>query len=205
MIHNQNIITYGRKHPQTPTDLPQIKHFLQTLKTELINLTIIQHSKKKNGYQEANYRPKNQTLFVDETILETIKNYKIDLIKEQKTTSNTEPLLSPVTVLKTPKNTLKTHFFIFQINYKDEVKNNLKELIGKINIHQLETLQLYPLDPQKRDKFNHPFKTNYQARLNILYYCQEDLTHLKYFLTKDKQGFRVKKLHPMYKYISKNK
>ncbi|MDW3617989.1 MAG: hypothetical protein QFY14_02755 [Candidatus Phytoplasma pruni] len=66
----------------SPTDLEQIKLFLQTLKQDLIKPTIITHSKKKNTYQEANYRPKNQTLFVDPQILEEIKQTKITLIND---------------------------------------------------------------------------------------------------------------------------
>nr|WP_268849605.1 toprim domain-containing protein [Candidatus Phytoplasma rubi] len=52
------------------------------------NLTIIAHSKKKNTYQKANYRPKNQTLFVDSQILEEIKQTKINLINDNFSSSN---------------------------------------------------------------------------------------------------------------------
>ncbi|WP_304514250.1 hypothetical protein [Candidatus Phytoplasma bonamiae] len=70
-------------------------------------------------------------------------------------------------------------------------------------VHNLKTLQLYPLDPNKRDKYNNPINTNYKKSLNIIYYQQEDLKFIKCFLTKAKQGYRVKKLHPKYKYIPK--
>ncbi len=46
-------------------------------------------------------------------------------------------------------------------------------------------------------------KTNYKKGLNIIYYRKEDLKYIQFFLTKDKQGYRVKKLHPMYKYLIK--
>ncbi|GAK73671.1 hypothetical protein OYV_01500, partial ['Chrysanthemum coronarium' phytoplasma] len=39
--------------------------------------------------------------------------------------------------------------------------------------------------------------------LNIIYYLKEDLKYIQSFLIKDKQGYRVKKLHPMYKYLIK--
>jgi hypothetical protein len=42
-----------RKTKSTPNDLEQIKNFLQTLKGELLNITIVSHSKKKNSYQQA--------------------------------------------------------------------------------------------------------------------------------------------------------
>ncbi|MDV3138441.1 MAG: phase variable surface lipoprotein [Candidatus Phytoplasma australasiaticum] len=190
----------------TPTDLAQIKHFLQTLKAEIINLTIVVHSKKKNTYQEANYRPQNQTLFVDTKILAEIKAYKITLIEEHFATINSkQPLLTDLTPLKIKNNSLKNHYPLFQINYQNETKNRIKELIGKMAIHNLKTLQLYPLDPNKRDKYNNPINTNYQKSLNIIYYQQKDLKYITSFITKAKQGYRVKKLHPMYKYISKNK
>ncbi|GLH60957.1 hypothetical protein PAWBP_6950 [Paulownia witches'-broom phytoplasma] len=41
-------------------------------------------------------------------------------------------------------------------------------------------------------------KTNYKKRLNIIYYRKEDLKYLQFFLTKDKQGYRVKKLRSGY-------
>ncbi|XFE94322.1 hypothetical Protein pso3_06470 [Candidatus Phytoplasma solani] len=53
------------------------------------------------------------------------------------------------------------------------------------------------------DKYNNPTKTNYKKGLNIIYYREEDLKYIKSFLTKTKQGYRVKKLHPMYKYLIK--
>ncbi|BAD04423.1 hypothetical protein PAM_338 [Onion yellows phytoplasma OY-M] len=107
--------------------------------------------------------------------------------------------------LKTKIPPLKTYHDIFQINYKNESKNIIKELIGKINLHKLENLQLYQIDPNKLDKYNKPIKTNYKQGLNIIYYRQEDLKYIQFFLTKTKQGYRVKKIHPMYKYISKQK
>ncbi|WP_084066039.1 hypothetical protein [Chrysanthemum yellows phytoplasma] len=79
---SQEIRIGGWNTKTTPNDLTQIKNFLQILKQDLINLTIISHSKKKNTYQEANYRPKNQTLFVDSQILDEIKKTKITLIND---------------------------------------------------------------------------------------------------------------------------
>ncbi|KOR75325.1 hypothetical protein CPX_001708 [Candidatus Phytoplasma pruni] len=114
-------------------------------------------------------------------------------------------LLSNLPPLKSQNSPLKTHHNIFQINYQNESKNIIKELIGKINLHKLENLQLYQIDPNKLDKYNKPIKTNYKKALNIIYYRQEDLKYIQFFLTKTKQGYRVKKLHPMYKYISKQK
>ncbi|BAD04492.1 conserved hypothetical protein [Onion yellows phytoplasma OY-M] len=171
---------------------------MQTLKQDLINLTIIAHSKKKNTYQEANYRPKNQTLFVDSQILEEIKQTKITLINDNFSSINSKLLLSDLTPLKSQNNHLKHLYPLFQINYKNETKNHIKELIGKIDLHKLETLQLYQIDPQKLDKYNNPMKTNYKKGLNIIYYRKEDLKYLQSFLTKDKQGYRVKKLRSGY-------
>ncbi|MDV3182314.1 MAG: hypothetical protein Q8869_00350, partial [Candidatus Phytoplasma australasiaticum] len=95
MNHNSEIRIGGWiNKPHNPTDLAQIKHFLQVLKAEIINLTIVVHSKKKNTYQEANYRPQNQTHFVDPHILAEIKAYKITLIEEHFSTSNSKPLLT---------------------------------------------------------------------------------------------------------------
>nr|WP_252861416.1 hypothetical protein [New Jersey aster yellows phytoplasma] len=78
---NQGIIRGGWETKSTPNDLVQIQNFLQTLKGELLNITIVSHSKKKNSYQQANYRPKNQTLFVDPQILDEMKKYRIEIIK----------------------------------------------------------------------------------------------------------------------------
>lgn len=201
---SQEIRIGGWNTKITPNDLTQIKNFLKILKEDLINLTIIAHSKKKHTYQEANYRPKNQTLFVDPHILEEIKQTKITLINDNFSSSNSQKLLlSYLTPLKNQNNPLKNLFNIFQINYKNEFKNIIKELIGKIDINKLETLQLYQLDPNKLDKYHKPMKTNYKKGLNIIYYRKEDLKYIQFFLTKDKQGYRVKKLHPMYKYLIK--
>ncbi|MDO8057660.1 phase variable surface lipoprotein, partial [Candidatus Phytoplasma gossypii] len=186
----------------TPNDLIPIKNFLISLKTDLINLTIVAHSKKKNTYQEANYRLKNQTLFVDSRILEEIKQLKIALIKD---TSNSKLLLTDLTPLKSHNNRLQNHYPLFQINYQNEKKNQIKKLIGKIDVSKLVTLQLYPLAPNKLDKYHKPIKTNYKKGLNIIYYRQEDLKFIQSFLTKAPQGYRVKKLHPKYKYLPKNK
>ncbi|XXP77319.1 MAG: hypothetical protein AB3N34_03290 [Lettuce witches'-broom phytoplasma] len=91
---NQGIIKGGWEIKSTPNDLEQIKNFLQTIKQELLNITIISHSKKKNTYQQANYRPNDQTLFVDSQILEEIKQTKIALINDNLSSSNTKLLLS---------------------------------------------------------------------------------------------------------------
>ncbi|MCQ9618816.1 MAG: Phase variable surface lipoprotein [Candidatus Phytoplasma pruni] len=203
---NQGIRIGGRNTKTTPTDLEQIKLFLQILKEDLINLTIITHSKKKNTYQEANYRPKNQTIFVDPQILEEIKKTKITLINDNFSSSNSKLLLSDLTSLKSQNNPLKIYHDIFQINYKNESKNIIKELIGKIDVDKLETLQLYQLDPNKIDKYHKLIKTNYKKGLNIIYYRPEDLKYLQFFLTKTKQGYRVKKIRPDYKrYLIKEK
>ncbi|WAN63112.1 hypothetical protein RS022_01140 [Candidatus Phytoplasma rubi] len=203
---SQEIRIGGWRTKTTPNDLTQIKNFLKILKEDLINLAIISHSKKKNTYQEANYRPKNQTLFVDPQILEEMKQTKITLINDNFSSSNSKLLLSDLTPLKSQNNPLKHLFNIFQINYKNEFKNIIKELIGKIDINKLETLQLYQLDPQKLDKYHKPMKTNYKKGLNIIYYRKEDLKYIQSFLTKDKQGYRVKKLRPDYKrYLKKEK
>ncbi|MDV3196221.1 MAG: hypothetical protein Q8885_01670, partial [Candidatus Phytoplasma stylosanthis] len=100
---------------------------------------------------------------------------------------------------------LQNYFPIFQINYQNNQKEEVKKVIGKINIPKLETLKLFQLNQQKKDKYGRPLKTNYKKGLNILYYRLEDLKYINFFLTKAKQGYRVKKIHPMYKYISKNK
>ncbi|ABC65334.1 conserved hypothetical protein [Aster yellows witches'-broom phytoplasma AYWB] len=97
---DQGIRIGGWNAKNNPTDLDQIKLFLQTLKQDLINLTIITHSKKKNTYQEANYRPKNQTLFIDPQILDEIKQTKITLINDNFSSSNSKLLLSDLPPLK---------------------------------------------------------------------------------------------------------
>ncbi|MFG6084352.1 hypothetical protein [Candidatus Phytoplasma solani] len=205
---NQEIRIGGWETKSTPDDLVQIKNFLQTIKQELLNITIVSHSKKKNTYQQANYRPKNQTLFVDPQILEEIKKYRIEIIKNRspENDNNIITLTNPTTPLKSQNNTLKTHFPIFQINYHNKQKDYIKELIGKIDVNKLETLQLYQLDPQKLDKYNNPINTNYKKGLNIIYYREEDLKYIKLFLIKSKQGYRVKKMRPDYKrYLTKEK
>ncbi|XXP77180.1 MAG: hypothetical protein AB3N34_02440 [Lettuce witches'-broom phytoplasma] len=103
-----------------------------------------------------------------------------------------------MTPLKTQNNILKHLFNIFQINYKNASKNIIKELIGKINPHKLETLQLYQLDLNKVDKYNKPIKTNYKKGLNVIYYQEKDLKYIQFFLTKSKQGYRVKKVRSGY-------
>ncbi|WP_373403156.1 hypothetical protein [Candidatus Phytoplasma solani] len=205
---NQEIRIGGWETKSTPDDLVQIKNFLQTIKQELLNITIVSHSKKKNTYQQANYRPKNQTLFVDPQILEEIKKYRIEIIKSHspENDNNIITLTNPTTPLKSQNNTLKTHFPIFQINYHNKQKDYIKELIGKINVDKLDTLKLYKLDTKKLDKYNNPIKTNYKKGLNIIYYQLEDFKHIKLFLTKSKQGYRVKKMRPDYKrYLTKEK
>nr|AAP44298.1 hypothetical protein [Peanut witches'-broom phytoplasma] len=146
---HQEISMGGRNNQTTPNDLIPVKNLLISLKTDLINLTIVAHSKKKNTYQEANYRPKNQTLFVDSRILEEIKQLKIALIKDNLSASNSKLLLTDLTPLKSHNNRLQNHYPLFQINYQNEKKNQIKKLIGKIDVSKLVTLQLYPLDPNK--------------------------------------------------------
>lgn len=199
---NQEIRIGGWNTKTTPSDLNQIKLFLQIFQADLINLTIVTHSQKKNTYQEANYRPKNQTLFVDPQILEEIKQTKITLIKANFSANNSELLLTDSTPPKTPNNILKHLYPLFQINYRNETKNRIKELIGKIEVQQLATLQMYQLDPQKFDKYHKPLKTNYRKKFNIIYYFEGDLKYIKVFLTPAKFGYQVKKLPPKYKYIS---
>ncbi|WP_341833637.1 hypothetical protein M33023_00320 [Candidatus Phytoplasma asteris] len=112
---------------------------------------------------------------------------------------NKNPTLKKPTISKNKKllsfnlKPLKTHHDIFQINYKNDSKNIIKELIGKINIHKIENLKLYQLDPNKLYKYNNPIKTNYKKGLNVVYYRQEDLKYIQFFLIKTKQGYRVKK------------
>ncbi|WP_238055105.1 hypothetical protein [Candidatus Phytoplasma ziziphi] len=77
-----------------------------------------------------------------------MKQTKITLINDNFSSSNSKLLLSDLTPLKRQNNSLKYLFNIFQINYKNESKNIIKKLIGKINLHKLENLQLYQLDPQ---------------------------------------------------------
>ncbi|MFG6084713.1 MAG: hypothetical protein AB3F67_4250 [Candidatus Phytoplasma solani] len=205
---NQEIRIGGWETKSLPNDLEQIKNFLQTIKQELLNITIVSYSKKKNSYQQANYRPKNQTLFVDSQILEEIKKYRIEIIKTQppENDNNNPTLTNPTTPLKSQNNTLKTHFPIFQINYLNKQKDYIKELIGKINVDKLDTLKLYKLDTKKLDKYNNPINTNYKKGLNIIYYQLEDFKHIKLFLIKSKQGYRVKKMRPDYKrYLTKEK
>ncbi|AOF54703.1 putative effector [Maize bushy stunt phytoplasma] len=63
-----------------------------------------------------------------------------------------------------------------------------KKLLAKL-IFLNTTLQLYQPDPppNKKDKYHNPIKTNYKKGLNIIYYRQEDLQYLRFFLTKTKQ------------------
>ncbi|WP_252861494.1 hypothetical protein [New Jersey aster yellows phytoplasma] len=119
---DQGIRIGGWNAKNNPTDLDQIKLFLQTLKQDLINLTIITHSKKKNTYQEANYRPKNQTLFIDPQILDEIKQTKITLINDNFSSSNSKLLLSDLPPLKTKITPLKP----IMISFKSIIKMNLK-------------------------------------------------------------------------------
>jgi uncharacterized protein YlbG (UPF0298 family) len=115
-------------------------------------------------------------------------------------------LLSDLTPQKRQNNTLKDHFSIFQINYLNKQKDYIKELIGKITLDKLDTLKLYQLDSKKVDKYGNPIKTNYKKGLNVIYVQLEDLKHIKLFLTKTKQGYRVKKIRPDYKrYLTKEK
>jgi uncharacterized protein YifN (PemK superfamily) len=204
---SQEIRIGGCRTIPTPNDLEKIKYFLQILKEELLNLTIVSHSKKKNSYQEANYHPKNQILFVDPHILDEMKKYRIDIIKTQSTAIyNNITLTKPITSSKRHNNTLKNYFPIFQINYLNEQKDHIKELISQITIDQLDTLKLYKLDTKKLDQYSNPIKTNYKKGLNVIYYQLEDLKHIKVFLTKNKQGYRVKKIRPYYKrYLTKSK
>ncbi|MDV3158292.1 MAG: hypothetical protein Q8764_01210 [Pigeon pea little leaf phytoplasma] len=199
-MYNQEdrIIIEGKISVTTNPNLPQIKFFLAALPMEiLLTINIIAHTKKKNTYQKATFLIENQTLFVDTAILEEIKNYKKELIQTK--------AIQGEKVIKTFSDPLQNYFPIFQINYQNNQKEEVKKVIGKINIPKLETLKLFQLNQQKKDKYGRPLKTNYKKGLNILYYRLEDLKYINFFLTKAKQGYRVKKIHPMYKYISKNK
>ncbi|MDV3195473.1 MAG: hypothetical protein Q8875_02310 [Pigeon pea little leaf phytoplasma] len=199
MYNQEDRITIGGKISVTTNpNLPQIKFFLATLTMEiLLAINIIAHTKKKNTYQKATFLIENQTLFVDTSLLEEIRNYKKELIQNKAVHGEKE--------IKTSSDPLQNHFPIFQINYQNNQKEEVKKVIGKINIPKLETLKLFQLDQQKKDKYGQLLKTNYKKGLNILYYRLEDLKYINFFLTKAKQGYRVKKIHPMYKYISKNK
>lgn len=127
-----------------------------------------------------------------------MKQTKITLINDNFSSINSKLLLSDLTPLKSQNKTLKNLYPLFQINYQNETKNRIKELIGKIDVNKLETLQLYQLEPQKLDKYHKTMKTKYKKGLNIIYYRKEDLKYLQFFLTKDKQGYRVKKIRSGY-------
>ncbi|MDV3195966.1 MAG: phase variable surface lipoprotein [Candidatus Phytoplasma stylosanthis] len=193
-MYNQEdrIIIEGKISVTTNPNLPQIKFFLAALPTEiLLTINIIAHTKKKNTYQKATFLIENQTLFVDTAVLEEIKNYKKELIQTK--------AVQGEKVIKTFSDPLQNYFPIFQINYQNNQKEEVKKVIGKINIPKLETLKLFQLDQQKKDKYGQLLKTNYKKGLNILYYRLEDLKYINFFLTKAKQGYRVKKLRPDYK------
>ncbi|GLH60956.1 hypothetical protein PAWBP_6940 [Paulownia witches'-broom phytoplasma] len=119
---SQEIRIGGWNAKTTPNNLTQIKNFLKILKEDLINLTIIYHSKKKNTYQEANCRPKNQTLFVDPQILEEMKQTKITLINDNFSSSNSKLLLSDLTPLKSQNNPLNTSIPFFKSIIKMKLK-----------------------------------------------------------------------------------
>ncbi|MDV3139506.1 MAG: phase variable surface lipoprotein [Candidatus Phytoplasma australasiaticum] len=190
--HEDRIIIRGQRSATTNPNLPQIKFFLAALPMEiLLTINIIPHTKKKHTYQKATFLIENQTLYLDTSLLEEIKNYKKELIQTKAQKSEKE--------MKILANALQNHFPLFQINYLDETKDRIKKILGNINIEKLETLRIFELDPTKVDKYGRPLKTNYKKGLNILYYRLDDLKYINFFLTKAKQGYRVKKLRPDYK------
>ncbi|MDV3166561.1 MAG: hypothetical protein Q8807_02710 ['Waltheria sp.' little leaf phytoplasma] len=198
MNNPENHITMGgQRFTQAHANLPQIKFFLAVLPLEiLLAINIISHTKKKNIYQKANFLIENQTLYLDNSLLEEIRNYKKELIqtKAQKGEKETKILV----------NALQNHFPIFKINYLDATKDRIKKIIGNINLEKLETLRIFELNATKVDKYNQPLKTNYKKGLNIIYYRSEDLKYINFFLAKAKQGYRVKQLRPDYKrYLKK--
>ncbi|MDV3196236.1 MAG: phase variable surface lipoprotein [Candidatus Phytoplasma stylosanthis] len=195
----KNTITvYPKPNSISKANIPQIKNFLDSSTMEiLLSLNIIAHTKKKNIYQKATFLIENQTLFLDNSILEEIRNYKKDLIQTKALKGEKE--------IKTPSTALQNNFPIFQINYKDTQKEAVKKIIGKINMEKLETLRMFELDAKKVDKYNHLLKTNYKKGLNILYYRPEDLKNINFFITKAPKSYRVKKIHQKYKYLLNKK
>ncbi|WP_320411930.1 hypothetical protein [Candidatus Phytoplasma crotalariae] len=125
------------------------------------------------------------------------------MLKDKRVSCNLN--ITDLIPLKIPNNPLQNHYPLFQINYQNETKNHIKELIGKIDVSKLATLQLYPLDPNKRDKYDKLIKTNYKKGLNN-YLLSSKRFKIYPILTKAQPGYRVKKLRPDYKrYLKKEK
>ncbi|MDV3139572.1 MAG: phase variable surface lipoprotein [Candidatus Phytoplasma australasiaticum] len=146
MYNKEYRITIGGKRSSAAhPNLPQIKFFLAALPIEiLLAINIITNTKKQNTYQKATFLIENQTLFVDTSLLEEIKNYKKELIQTK--------AVHGEKAIKTFSNPLQNHFPLFQINYLDETKDRIKKIIGNINIEKLETLRIFELDATKVDK-----------------------------------------------------
>nr|WP_320416412.1 hypothetical protein ['Planchonia careya' phytoplasma] len=98
---------------------------------------------------------------MDTSLLEEIKNYKKELIQTK--------AVQGEKAIKTFSDPLQNYFPIFQINYQNNQKEEVKKVIGKINIPKLETLKLFQLDQQKKDKYGQLLKNNYKKGLNILF------------------------------------
>ncbi|MFB0638555.1 hypothetical protein [Candidatus Phytoplasma solani] len=192
-------------------DINKIKFFLNNVNEEFLNrIMIIPHKNKKTNFISSNFHPSSQVLYVDKTILDEIKEFKINVLQTIKTphtpthgTGCDLEQIADTTLAKKPENPelLKNKYPIFQHKYRDENRERIKKVLGEINDSNLKELEMRKLEPTKKDKFDKRNKTNYKKNKNILFYLESDKKYIEEFLSKNN---KVKKMHPKYDYKNKN-
>jgi hypothetical protein len=197
-IH-KNYYQISAQQPSTTTktnissnELTKLETKLKKIDSSLLSDIHIREHVKKSKYVNLNltiYTPNE----LKDSVEELLKNFQSNNQEQSKTTQvnnnneDNEPESSKIeTISKYP---------IFQKNYKNLEKDRIKEILKKIPIEKLSILELRKLKFDKKDTFDKFTKTNFKIvrKKPILFYQETDLSIIKQFLKKTKQGFDVKK------------
>ncbi|CAP18608.1 conserved hypothetical protein [Candidatus Phytoplasma mali] len=191
------ITTNSNSNSNSNSNIKPIINFLNHLNPNaLSNLTILiqKYTKKNQVFEYYNY--KNHTFYVSEINYPLIINQKNILYQQL---NHDLPITKP----QTNETNLEIDYFndtkylgsksIFQHQYRDFNKNQIKELLIPILKSKLKTLKLIPFKNEtKLDQFQQPLKTNYVLKYNRILYLKADLPYLKFFLKQTSIGFKVK-------------
>ncbi|WP_323847699.1 MAG: hypothetical protein Q2306_02385 [Phytoplasma sp.] len=170
-------------------ELQFAKNLLNNFKEIMLNdLLILKHQKQQIA---SNYIFRIHTFYVDESIYDEVNQFKKELILNVDSKK-----------IKKPK-TLFVEGNQFKVVFRDPKKNEIKEILSKIEVDKLSELKLNEIE-KDLDRHRKPTKTNYNKSKNVLFFKEEDLKHINFFITKASTGYRITKKDRKYQYIYSN-
>ncbi|WP_284928785.1 hypothetical protein [Candidatus Phytoplasma sp. AldY-WA1] len=198
-ISTQQPSTTIKSNTSSNKQIIELKTELEKIKPEvLLAVRIYEHTGKSKNNKKINLKLNGKN-GPDIYTPSELKNSVVELLKSFQPSNQEQPTL-PQNDNNNQKNepepskieTIAT-YNIFKKNYKNLEKNRIKEILKTIPINKLQDLKLYKIDPDKKDKFDKPIRTNFKNyKKSILYYRETDLSIIKQFLKQTKQGFDVK-------------